>query len=355
LTIKEKKTSKTKNKRKYFQNYSLLVNNIETFSLPIKNIITVLFIAEINIMNQKLLAALLFTSVCLIWGTTWMAMEIAVHSIPPMTATGLRFALAAPLLILAAWKLNIPLLFPAGKRLEFVLISLFYFAAPFTLMIFGEQYISSGLASIIFANMPVVVLIFAVLVHKQRVHLHQVAGLLIALFCLIAIINNEMGVSSNGSMIGVIAMIVAVLMHATIYTSVQSRCKGIHVLTYNALPCLVAAVLLVIVGAIVEQPNVAEFTLISWGAVAYLGVVAGIGGIMAYFQLNKVASPFQASICFLVFPVIALALDSAVNGRSISHDSHLLMIALVIGVLLCKLPMKVLTNLVSKFSPATNK
>lgn len=306
-------------------------------------------------MNQKLLATLLFACVCLIWGTTWMAMEIAVESIPPMTATGLRFALAAPLLILAARKLDIPLMFPAGKRLEFVLISLFYFAAPFTLMIFGEQYISSGLASIIFANMPVVVLVFAVLVHKQRVHLHQVAGLLIALFCLIAIINNEMGVSSNGNIIGVIALIVAVLMHATIYTSVQSRCEGIHVLTYNALPCLVAAILLLLVGAITEQPQIADSSLASWAATGYLGIVAGIGGIMAYFQLNKVASPFQASICFLVFPVIALALDSAVNGRNISHDSHLLMIALVIGVLLCKLPLKVLTDLGAKFSFAVGK
>ena len=295
-------------------------------------------------MNKKLIATLLFASVCLIWGTTWMAMEIAVHSIPPITATGLRFALAAPLLIFAAHKLNIPLLFPKGKKLEFALISVFYFAAPFTLMIFGEQYISSGLAAIIFATMPVVVLAFTVLVHRQQVHVHQIAGLAIALFSLITIISNEMGVSANGSLIGVGALVLAVFMHATIYTSVQNRCQGIHVLTYNALPCLVAAVLLLAVGALVEQPDFSTFTLTSWLSVIYLGVIAGIGGIMAYFQLNKVASPFQASICFLVFPIIALGLDSAINGRTISHESLLMTLMLTVGVLLCKLPVELISK-----------
>ena len=306
-------------------------------------------------MNTKLVATLLFASVCLIWGTTWMAMEIAVHSIPPITATGLRFALAAPLLILAARKLNIPLMFPKGKKLEFALISVFYFAAPFTLMIFGEQYISSGLASIIFATMPVVVLAFAVLVHRQKVHVHQIAGLAIALFSLITIISNEMGVSANGSLIGVGALVLAVLMHATIYTSVQTRCQGIHVLTYNALPCLVASVLLLAVGAFIEQPDFSTFTSTSWLSVIYLGVVAGIGGIMAYFQLNKVASPFQASICFLVFPVIALGLDSAINGRTISHESLGMTLLLTMGVLLCKLPVELIAKYVTKTAAKVEK
>ncbi len=46
-------------------------------------------------MTHRTLTALLFSSVCLIWGTTWLAMEIAVESIPPIFATGLRFLIAA--------------------------------------------------------------------------------------------------------------------------------------------------------------------------------------------------------------------------------------------------------------------
>lgn len=304
-------------------------------------------------MNKQLITLLLFISVCLIWGTTWLAMEVAVESIPPITATGFRFLLASPLLILLAYKQGVSLRFPKGKKVEFMLISLFYFALPFTLMIFGEQFISSGLAAIIFATMPVVILLFSVIIKGQRVALPQVAGLLIALASLIAIISNEMDISSNGSVIGVIALIVAVFMHASIYTSVQDRCKGIHVITYNALPSLAAAVLLLITGAIVEQPNLAQVSDNSLIAILYLGTVAGIGGIMAYFQLNKFASPFQASICFLIFPVVALTLDAAINDRMLSHESMELMLILSVGVLLCKLPKETITS-IKKYFRASN-
>ena len=289
-------------------------------------------------MNTKTKVSLLFIIVCLIWGTTWLAMELAVASIPPITATGIRFAVAAPLILLLARFKGITVWFPKGKSLEFALISLFYFAIPFTLMIFGEQYISSGLASIIFANMPVAVLIFSVLLQKQKVAGHQLLGLIIALGSLVTIIGNEMSINSNGSLIGVVALVAAVLIHALIYTNVQARCEGIHVLTYNALPCLVASVFLLVTGFALESPEVANFSIISLSAVIYLGSVAGIGGIMAYFQLNKMASPFQASICFLIFPVIALCLDSLLNGRNLSHESIFLTLFLMLGVLLTKLP-----------------
>ena len=63
-------------------------------------------------MDNKHLPLILFFSVCLIWGTTWMAMEVAVATIPPIFATGLRFLIAAPILIVIARCLKQPLLFP---------------------------------------------------------------------------------------------------------------------------------------------------------------------------------------------------------------------------------------------------
>ncbi|VEB58348.1 drug/metabolite transporter DMT permease [Salmonella enterica subsp. enterica] len=46
------------------------------------------------------------------------------------------------------------LLFPPGQRLFQFVICIFYFCIPFSLMIYGETYVNSGLAAIIFANMP---------------------------------------------------------------------------------------------------------------------------------------------------------------------------------------------------------
>ncbi|MFZ6043790.1 DMT family transporter, partial [Vibrio natriegens] len=118
--------------------------------------------------------------------------ELALRSIPPIFATALRFLLAAPLLAVMAKAFNQPLLFPKGKRQWLLIVALMYFAIPFTLMIYGEQFITSGLASIIFANMPVAVMLMSALFLGLRLARHQVFGLITAVISLCLILGNEM-------------------------------------------------------------------------------------------------------------------------------------------------------------------
>ncbi|MCF7485701.1 DMT family transporter [Vibrio sp. A2-1] len=289
-------------------------------------------------MNSKSLTILLFVSVCLIWGTTWFAMEVALHSIPPIFATALRFFLAAPPLVVLAKVFNQPLLFPKGKRQWLLIVALMYFAIPFTLMIYGEQYISSGLASIIFANMPVAVMLMSGLFLGLRLAKHQIFGLITAVVSLCLILGNEMQMGGDDYLMGTICLGLAVAIHAVMYVLVQKHCKGIEVLTYNALPSFIASLFLFAVSAIGENVNVESFTWDSISAVIYLGFVASVGGIVAYFKLGQVSSPFQASICFLIFPVVALLISCYVNGEVLSEQSLFMMIPLLCGILLTKAP-----------------
>lgn len=50
----------------------------------------------------SLVTAVLFLVVCISWGTTWLGIKIAVESVPPLTAAGLRFLIAFPLFLLFA-------------------------------------------------------------------------------------------------------------------------------------------------------------------------------------------------------------------------------------------------------------
>ncbi|MEZ8509479.1 multidrug DMT transporter permease [Vibrio splendidus] len=289
-------------------------------------------------MNSKSLTILLFVSVCLIWGTTWFAMEVALHSIPPIFATALRFLLAAPLLAVLAKIFNQPLLFPKGKRQWLLIVALMYFAIPFTLMIYGEQYISSGLASIIFANMPVAVMLMSGLFLGLRLAKHQIFGLVTAVVSLCLILGNEMQMGGDDYLIGTVCLGLAVAIHAVMYVLVQKHCKGIEVLTYNAVPSLIASLFLFAVSAMGESVNVESFTWDSISAVVYLGFVASVGGIVAYFKLGQVSTPFQASICFLIFPVVALLISCYINGEVLSEQSLLMMLPLLCGILLTKAP-----------------
>ncbi|CAH0536706.1 DMT family transporter [Vibrio marisflavi] len=289
-------------------------------------------------MNNNKLMLMLFFSVCLIWGTTWLAMEIAVTSIPPIFATGLRFFIASPILICLSKVFKQPLMFPKGKQKWMFIIAIFYFAIPFTLMIAGEKYISSGLASVIFANMPIAVMITSMLFLGLRLSFHQYVGILMSVISLYVILSHELGISGDNLLLGAGALVLAVVIHAVMYVFVQKHCKDIKVITYNALPCYIASMLLFVTAFFTENIHFASFTLPSVLAVVYLGVVASVGGIVAYFKLGQVSTPFTASICFLIFPLIALLLSDVVTHKMMSHQSMLMLIPLLTGILLTKLP-----------------
>ncbi|MBD1557441.1 DMT family transporter [Vibrio sp. S9_S30] len=289
-------------------------------------------------MSKQLLCIITFVAVCLIWGTTWMAMEIAVETIPPITATGLRFLISAPLLIAVTVVMKKALLFPKGQRKFMVAVAVFYFAIPFTLMILGEQYISSGLASIIFANMPIAVLAVSMISLSLRLAVHQLFGLGMAVIALCLILSGELEIGTGNNNAGILALVSAVLIHAVMYVLTQKHAKGIHVLTYNALPSGIAALLLLVAGLFMEQPDIHQFTDESMYAVVYLGLVASFIGIVAYFSLNQMTAPFTASLCFLVFPVVALLLDAWVNDRRLSELSQQLLLPLLIGIVVAKVP-----------------
>lgn len=286
----------------------------------------------------------LFLSVCIIWGTTWMAMKIAVLTVPPILATGLRFLIASPVLFFLAYIYKQPILFPKGMGKWVIILSLAYFAIPFTLMIYGEKYISSGLGAIIFANMPIFVMLSSLLFLNMKLSKHQVFGLLLGIVSVSAILFRELNITGASYFIGIGSLILAVIIQAVIYVLVQKHCNQISVITYNTLPCLLASIFLIIVSLCFEHIEVSNFSESSVYAIIYLGIVASVGGIMAYFKLNSISTPFLASNCFLIFPVVALLIGAYVNHTTISGISVLLLIPLFIGVLLTKIEKEQITH-----------
>ncbi|PIJ52218.1 EamA family transporter [Erwinia sp. OLTSP20] len=283
--------------------------------------------------RRNLLVCVLFVAVTLTWGTTWMAMKITVATVPPIFATGLRFLCASPLLIALARYQKAPLLFPPGQRLFQLAVMLCYFAIPFTLMIYGERFTTASLAAIIFATMPAAVLAASMIFLGEKTSLQQLTGLVISTGTLCVILWHETRSSGETLLQGVVALVVAVLMHATMYVQCKKRCAGISVLSYNALPCLGAGVLLTLTG-LSESPDFSQFAPQAILAICYLGVIAGVGGILSYFALQQFARPFQASMVFLVFPLVAISIENQLRGASISQDSLLLMVPFLSGILL---------------------
>lgn len=287
---------------------------------------------------RHVMLMLLFALVVFTWGTTWMAMKIAVTTIPPIFATGLRFFSAAPILLLLAWQTKTPILFPPGQRGFQLIVCLAYFSLPFTLMIYGEQFISPALASIIFANMPGAILLASICFLKEKISFSQVIGLVIAVVSLSVILHTESTAAKYTTWRGTFVLILAVIIHAIMYTQCKKRSCNVSVLTFNALPSLGAGIILLMSGWFIEHPNITTFSSVSVYAVLYLGLFAGICGILGYFKLQQIATAFQASTVFLIFPLLAISLENMTTGHAISQLSILLLIPLLLGIFVMLLP-----------------
>jgi len=279
----------------------------------------------------------LYLAVVAIWGTTWIAIKSTVATVPPITASGLRFAIAFPVLALIVARLpGVPLRYPRGRARLFALVTAAYFIVPFALMNLGSAVIPSGLAAVLFATVALFILLFSVPVLGTRIGGRQAGGVAVALVALAALIARQMGLGGDVHPLGVLALLGAAIMHALVYVLLKRDAGAISPFTLNALPMGLAGLLLLATGAIAEHPDPAAISGESWLAVVYLGAIASVIGFLAYFQLLRELGPVPLSLVFVLFPLVAQLAAVAAGERAMGATS-LVLLLVVLGASLAAL------------------
>lgn len=288
--------------------------------------------------QSSLVTSMLYAIVCLTWGTTWLGIKIAIESVPPLTAAGTRFVIAFPFLLLILRFANAPLFFPKKQRVFFVLLTLLYFSLPYYLISFGEQFVSSGLTSLLFSTMPIFSIIFSSILLKSRILPNQVVGIVIGFSCLIMILQSEGLALTHNGLLGVFAILMAAIMHGFFYVFSKKVASDINVFTFNTLPIGVAGVLLCMTGFFVESPDYSAITPKSFWALIYLGTVASVGGFIVYFYLLKRMSPVILSFIFIIFPVVSVGIGAWYENKHVTANFFIFSILMLVGFAIAKLP-----------------
>ncbi|UUT15360.1 EamA family transporter [Pseudomonas zeae] len=287
-----------------------------------------------------LITSTLFLIVCLSWGTTWLGIKIAVESVPPLTAAGLRFLIAFPLFLSFTLLRKEPLLFPRQSRWFFVFVTLSYFSLPYYLLNYGEMHVSSGLTALLFSCMPVFILLFSALFLRERIYPSQMLGIAIGFGSLFMIIRSQGLHLDQAEWLGVLAILCAAVMHALCYVVTKKHGSAISVITYNTLPIGIAGAMLFIVGLSVETPVFSDVSARSWGALLYLGLAASVGGFIVYFLLLKRLSPIILSFVFIIFPVFAVIIGAWYEGQTLSRELMIYSAVLLSGFAITKMPVE---------------
>jgi drug/metabolite transporter (DMT)-like permease len=261
-----------------------------------------------------------FISIYVIWGSTYLAIRYAVETIPPLYTAGLRHLFAGSILL--AWCVAKRLKPTAAQLRASVVIGALFFLVGHGTLHWAETRVPSGLASLFIAIEPIFVFgLSCAAARRWRMNLPLVAGVLLGLGGVFLLMGPSVLTPGTGMMTGAIAVLIgAFSWSAGIVYSRKSQLSGSPLLL-SALSLLSGAVMLLATGTLAGEWRgfaLADVTLRSWLALAYLILFGSVIAFTAYNWLLEHYSPTVVATHTYVNPVVAVLLGWMFAGERIT-------------------------------------
>ena len=259
----------------------------------------------------------LYALLVVVWSSTWVAIKFGLEDCPPLLGAGVRFAAAGLLLlgIAAARRGSLH----TDVRLALVL-GLFPFALCYGLIYWGEQYVPSGLAAVLFGVMPLYTALLGSLVLPDApLRGRVVAGILVALggLALAFAESAELG-DPELALAGAAALAIAPLGASVGNVSLKLRAGGLDAIVLNGWAMLGAGAALLVASAVGERWGELAWTAESIGSIAYLAVVGSAFAFVVMTVLIRHISAQAISFLAMLLPFGALVFGAALYGEDLT-------------------------------------
>jgi len=274
-------------------------------------------------------AGTLFVLSSVIWGVPYLFIKVAVDAgVPPAFVAWSRIVLAAALLLPLAIRRKAlrGLRDRAGAIFGYTASEV---AVPFVLIAVGERYITSSLAAILVATMPLMVALLSLrLMPHERLSGARLAGLVIGFSGVVALLGFDVAGRAS-ELLGAALVLVATLGYAIAPIIVSRRLADLDPLGPVTASLLVASVVL-LPAAIATFPDriPAPAALL---AIAVLGVVCTATGLVVFFRLIAAAGPSRASVITYVNPLVAVVVGVLALGERLSPVSVVGLLLILVG------------------------
>jgi drug/metabolite transporter (DMT)-like permease len=288
-------------------------------------------------MNQKrdirLIVALF--AIAIVWGTTYLGIRVAVHTIPAWFVAGLRQVVASFILLCIllyqkqfkwiGWK-------SLGRQ---VLVASLMIIIANGMTTVAEESIPSGLTSLLTALSPIVVFLGSVVFGLQKPSLKGFIGVIIGFSGVAFIFRDGIGdILDPNYKTGITYLAMAILGWAagTIYTKKYTH-KSSHIFLDLFYQFAFAAIAQLIIASIVSsQTSFSAWSVESLAAVLYLGVFGSVIGFFCYNYALKKVSATEVSILSYFNTIIAIFLGWLVLNETVTYDLLVATVLIILGV-----------------------
>jgi drug/metabolite transporter (DMT)-like permease len=280
--------------------------------------------------------------VCLIWGTTYLAIRISLETIPPLLMAAFRWIAAGSLLVL--------LLALRGERLparrewpSLAILGILLLGFGNGAVVWAEQTVPSGLTAVLVATSPFWMVGFdALMPDGEAITLRRVLGLVVGFGGIVMLVWPELRFDGTGGgfLAGVIAAQIACAGWAVGSSYARKRGRGHasdeNVLATAAFEMLFGGVALCAVSLALHEPAHLTFTTRTAGALAYLIFVGAIGGFSAYAYALKHLPVATVSLYAYINPIIAVVLGTLVLQEPFNARMFLAAVVVFVGIALVR-------------------
>jgi len=280
-----------------------------------------------------------FVTLSLIWGGSFLAIKITVQDMSPTVLLLFRSIAGYVALALIVLVLRKPLFGPGwrGRVFGFAFMAVTNAVIPWVSIAWGEERISSGLASILNSTTTLwtAVLIFWV-VPSERPSLVNYFGVLIGFAGVVVLVYPALATHGvSGDLLGALAVVLASLSYAVNALYQRRKMRSVSIFEVS-LGQLAASVLFAIP---IAAPSLGQihFRLVSLAAVTALGALGtGVAYLLYYYVMNTLGAVRASGVTYVV-PVTAVFWGALILGETVNATIIAGMIVIIVGILLTNL------------------
>lgn len=260
---------------------------------------------------------------CLIWGTTWLFIKIGLEDLPPIGFAAARFILAVLILAAVIKIQKIPL--PKGGA-EWRLIAftgVLQFSFNYSTVFWAEQHISSGLAAVLQAMIPVFGLLLAwIFLPDERITKLKIFAVCLGVAGVAVIFIEQLRVDTWAAFAGCAAIVVGAYCAAQASILIKAKGGKMHpaAMVFGQMIC---GLPLIVLYSLLQEGSPLSYRW-SWRAIIcllYLTVIGTIAAFWLYYLLLSRIESTKAMMIALVTPLIAVIMGWVFLGETLPIET----------------------------------
>jgi drug/metabolite transporter (DMT)-like permease len=287
--------------------------------------------------SDRALAYAAFAIVCTVWGTTYLAIRVAVETIPPMLLTSVRYLVAGSILF-AISRLRGDVLPTDRKAFANVsLVGILMVAGGNFSVIWAEQWVPSGIAALLVATSPFWAAMMEMLrAGGERISLRKGAGMIVGFLGVAMLVTpgGANGTFNRHVLLGALAIQFGAL--AWQYGTLRGKhtLGGMAPLMSSALQMLVGGAVIGVIGLAIGEQHRFAVNPRTFAALAYLTFFGSVLAYTSYVYALKHMKTTTMSLYAYVNPVIAVLVGWMILSEKLNWLSITAMCVILSGVAL---------------------